>query len=88
MPELSDAPTLVRCDADGVCGYPAVGTVSTVTLDDLPDTEFLAVMLSPRPVAEDGTFDEDEDTAYLCRHHLVARVETHTLKAARYEAQA
>jgi hypothetical protein len=84
VPEAGPEPILVRCAADDVCRYDALGVVTPVTLDDLPGTEFLAVMLSPRPIVEDEAFADDEDgSVYLCRHHLADRVERHLRDAAR-----
>lgn len=79
MPEPS-AP-FVQCSMEP-CTYDALGVITTVTLDDLPEAEFLAVTLSPRPILDDDTA-ADDDSTYLCRHHIVAQVEGHLLHASR-----
>lgn len=82
---MPDDQSLVKCWV-GPCGYPAMGMVSTIQTDDSGD-EFLAITLSPRPVADDGT-DVASGPVFLCRHHIVERVETHTRAASRREARA
>jgi hypothetical protein len=61
------------------CTYDALGLASVLCPTDVP---IMAVTMLARPVEQDGTPDPD-DAEYLCRWHILERVENWLRDASR-----